>query len=438
MEPGLEETAFYDPTNFVYPAGAYGCEVEVDPETGAVEVAGFWAADDFGVVINPLIVAGQQHGGVVQGIGQALLEHAVYDANGQLVSGSFMDYAMPRAADLPAISVDHSCVTPCDAQPARGQGLRRGGRDRRAAGGGERGARRAERRRVQDRPHRHAADAVPGLGGDQAAHREAGMYAFEFVRPTTVEEAVKALAAEEAQALGGGQTLIPTLKQRLANPGHAGEPHRHRGAEGRGDEGRQALASARGTTACDGRAGGGGATIRRWRRWRGRSAIRRSGTAAPSAAASPTTTPRPTTRRRRWRSGATIVTNAREIAADDYFQGMFTTALDSGEIVTEVRFPVPQRANYQKFQQPASRFALVGVFVAKFGDGVRVAVTGASESGVFRWKEAEAALSGDFRPEAVKGLKASADGMIGDLFGTPEYRAHLIGVLTGRAVAAAG
>ena len=117
MEPGLEETAFYDPSNFVYPAGAYGCEVEVDPETGAVAVVGFWAADDFGVVINPLIVAGQQHGGVVQGIGQALLEHAIYDASGQLVSGSFMDYAMPRADDVPGIAVDHSCVTPCTHNP---------------------------------------------------------------------------------------------------------------------------------------------------------------------------------------------------------------------------------------------------------------------------------------------------------------------------------
>ena len=117
MEPGLEETAFYDPSKFVYPAGAYGCEVEVDPETGAVAIVGFWAADDFGVVINPLIVAGQQHGGVVQGIGQALLEHAIYDASGQLVSGSFMDYAMPRADDVPGIAVDHSCVTPCTHNP---------------------------------------------------------------------------------------------------------------------------------------------------------------------------------------------------------------------------------------------------------------------------------------------------------------------------------
>src|SRR5690606_34410760 len=109
---------------------------------------------------------------------------------------------------------------------------------------------------------------------------------------------------------------------------------------------------------------------------------------------------------------------------------------DEGEIITEVRFPVPQRANYQKFIQPASRFALVGVFVAKFDSGVRVAVTGASESGVFRWAEAEAALSRDYSKAAVAGLKASAAGMIGDIHGTPEYRAHLVGVLTGRAVAA--
>jgi carbon-monoxide dehydrogenase large subunit len=117
MEPGLEETAFYDPSNFVYPAGAYGCEVELDPETGHVEVVAFAAADDFGRVINPMIVVGQQHGGIAQGLGQALLEHAVYDANGQLLSGSYMDYAMPRADDLPSFAVDHSCQTPCTHNP---------------------------------------------------------------------------------------------------------------------------------------------------------------------------------------------------------------------------------------------------------------------------------------------------------------------------------
>ncbi|MEC8630206.1 MAG: xanthine dehydrogenase family protein molybdopterin-binding subunit [Pseudomonadota bacterium] len=117
LEPGLEETAFYDPSNFTYPSGAYICEVEVDEETGKVDILGFTAADDFGNVINPMIVEGQVHGGVAQGIGQAMLENTVYDENGQLLTGSYMDYAMPRAADVPNFSVDHSCVTPCTHNP---------------------------------------------------------------------------------------------------------------------------------------------------------------------------------------------------------------------------------------------------------------------------------------------------------------------------------
>ncbi|HPD92946.1 MAG TPA: xanthine dehydrogenase family protein molybdopterin-binding subunit [Pararhodobacter sp.] len=117
LEPGLEETAFYDPSNFTYPAGAYGCEVEVDPETGKVTILNFTAADDFGNVVNPMIVEGQVHGGLAQGIGQAMLEACAYDADGQLLTGSYMDYAMPRADDLPAYTVDHSCVTPCTHNP---------------------------------------------------------------------------------------------------------------------------------------------------------------------------------------------------------------------------------------------------------------------------------------------------------------------------------
>ena len=117
IEPGLEETAFYDPANFTYPAGAYSCEVEVDPDTGKVTIERFAAADDFGNVINPMIVSGQVHGGLAQGIGQALLENAAYDENGQLLSASYMDYAMPRADDVPFYSVDHSCQTPCTHNP---------------------------------------------------------------------------------------------------------------------------------------------------------------------------------------------------------------------------------------------------------------------------------------------------------------------------------
>ena len=117
MEPGLEETAFYDPANFTYPSGAYACEVEVDPETGKVTIERFAAADDFGNIVNPMIVDGQVHGGIGQGIGQALLEGCVYDENGQLLSASYMDYAMPRADDVPFYQVDHSCQTPCTHNP---------------------------------------------------------------------------------------------------------------------------------------------------------------------------------------------------------------------------------------------------------------------------------------------------------------------------------
>jgi carbon-monoxide dehydrogenase large subunit len=116
MEPGLKEGAFYDPTNFTFPAGAYICEVEVDKGTGKTSFVNFVAADDFGKLINPMIVEGQVHGGLAQGIGQALLEGTVYDQNGQLVTASFMDYAMPRADDLPSFNLSHT-TTLCPGNP---------------------------------------------------------------------------------------------------------------------------------------------------------------------------------------------------------------------------------------------------------------------------------------------------------------------------------
>ena len=118
LEPGLNENAFYDPTNFTYPSGAYLCEVEVDPDTGETRIQKFTAVDDFGNIINPMIVEGQVHGGLGQGIGQAMLERAVYDnESGQLLSGSFMDYAMPHASDLLDFTVDSSQGTPCVHNP---------------------------------------------------------------------------------------------------------------------------------------------------------------------------------------------------------------------------------------------------------------------------------------------------------------------------------
>ena len=116
LEPGLKEGAFYDPTNFTFPAGCHICEVEVDPQTGESEIVAWTAVDDFGTIVNPMIVEGQVHGGIAQGVGQALLEGAVYDKDGQLVTGTFMDYAMPRAADGPSFVFETHNV-PCKTNP---------------------------------------------------------------------------------------------------------------------------------------------------------------------------------------------------------------------------------------------------------------------------------------------------------------------------------
>lgn len=134
--------------------------------------------------------------------------------------------------------------------------------------------------------------------------------------------------------------------------------------------------------------------------------------------------------------GATVVTNTREIAADDFFQGLFTTALEEDEIITGVRVPAVERAGYAKFKQPASRFCLVGVFVAKTAEGARVAVTGAGDDGVFRHAGLEAALSANWSPDAVDGVEVSEDGLMSDIHGDAAYRANLIKVMTKRAVAA--
>ncbi|TMM51216.1 FAD binding domain-containing protein [Sulfitobacter sabulilitoris] len=262
------------------------------------------------------------------------------------------------------------------------------------------------------------------------------MYAFDIETPTTIADAVAALKADEAQPLGGGQTLIPTLKARLAAPSKlislarvadmqgvsvAGDTLRIGGATTHATVASDAAQSYPGLAALAGHIGD--------------PAVRNRGTIGGSIANNDPAACYPAAA---LASGATIVTDTREIAADDFFVGMFETALAEGEIVTAVSFPIPQAANYQKFVQPASRFSLVGVFVAKYADGVRVAVTGASEGGVFRWTEAEQALSSDFSADALKDLSVSADGMISDLHGTGDYRAHLVKVMTGRAVKAAG
>lgn len=261
------------------------------------------------------------------------------------------------------------------------------------------------------------------------------MYEFEMTRPSTIADAAKALGDEDAQALGGGQTLIPTLKQRLAMPSTLVSLSAIPEMQGicMSDAGEVCIggstthgAVAAGKDVFAGLAGLAGQI--------GDPAVRNRGTIGGSLANNDPSACYPAAA---LACGATIITNTREIAADDYFQGLFTTALEEGEIITEVRFPVPEVSHYAKFSQPASRFALVGVMVAKFADGVRVAVTGASEEGVHRWGEAEAALSANFSAEALADLSISGNGLISDLHGSGEYRAHLVKVMTGRAVSAA-
>ena len=260
------------------------------------------------------------------------------------------------------------------------------------------------------------------------------MYNFDFVRPSSIADAVAALGAEEAQALGGGQTLIPTLKQRLARPSVLVSLTGIAEMQGVTREGDALVIGGATTHATVAAEAGDYPALAAMASHIGDPAVRNRGTIGGSLANNDPAACYPAAL---LASGGTVVTNSREIAADDYFQGMFTTALEEGEIITRVRLPVPQAANYQKFVQPASRFALVGVFVARHADGVRVAVTGASEEGVFRWTEAEEKLSQDFTAAALDGLTNPADGMIGDLHGTPAYRAHLTAILTKRAVNAA-
>lgn len=261
------------------------------------------------------------------------------------------------------------------------------------------------------------------------------MYDFELVRPGTLAEAVKALKDEDAQALGGGQTLIPTLKQRLAMPEKLVSLSGIAEMTGvcRADDGAVCIGGAT-THAEVARSAGAYAALAALAANIGDPAVRNRGTIGGSLANNDPSACYPAAA---LASGATIITDRREISADDYFQGLFTTALDEGEVITEVRFPVPERAAYVKFDQPASRFALVGVMVAKYAHGVRVAVTGASEDGVFRWAEAEAALSADFSPQALADLVLNEDGMIADIHGSRAYRAHLVKVMASRAVKAA-
>ena len=258
------------------------------------------------------------------------------------------------------------------------------------------------------------------------------MYAFAYERPASVADALARISAG-GQALAGGQTLIASLKQRLAQPESLIDLAGVAELSGIRKDGNSLVIGAmtKHETVADSAdvkalipalaalAGGiGDRQVRAMGTLGGSVANNDPAACYPSAVLG---------------LGATVQTNQRKIAADDFFQGMYTTALEAGELITAIHFPAPQKAAYAKFRQPASRFALVGVFVAQTASGVRVAITGAG-NGVFRHAGLEAALTKSFTPEAVEGVAIDASELNADLHASAAFRAQLIKVQTQRAV----
>ena len=265
------------------------------------------------------------------------------------------------------------------------------------------------------------------------------MYQFNYVRPKSLAEAEAMLAkADDPQLLAGGQTLIPTLKQRLAMPSDLIDIGSLKELDFIRAEGNAVMigaATKHATVAQSPDVKKHNPALAALAEGIGDPAVRHMGTIGGSIANNDPASDYPAAC---LALDAKIHTTKRLIEADEFFTGMFETALADGEIVKEITFPHPEKAAYMKFPNPASRYAMVGVFVSKGPWGVRVAVTGAGQDGVFRIKEMEEALAKNWSPDAVAGVKVPAKGLNADLHGTAEYRAHLITVMAKRAVAAAG
>ncbi|NIA67126.1 xanthine dehydrogenase family protein subunit M [Pelagibius litoralis] len=263
------------------------------------------------------------------------------------------------------------------------------------------------------------------------------MYNFNHHRPGSVDAAAAALSsADDGKILAGGMTLLPTLKQRLANPSDLVDLGGIADLKGIREDGGSLIVGAMTTHA----AVADDATVKAkipalaaLAEGIGDAQVRNCGTIGGSVANNDPAADYPAAL---VGLDATVHTNKRQIAADDFFTGMFETALDEGEIITAVAFPIPEKAGYAKFANPASRYAIVGVMVAKGPAGTRVAVTGAGPS-VFRLGDAESALSGGISADAVSGVSVAADGLNSDLHASSEYRANLVSVMLRRAAAAA-
>lgn len=265
------------------------------------------------------------------------------------------------------------------------------------------------------------------------------MYAFEYRKPSSVADAVAALkAADDGKFMAGGQTLIPTLKQRLAQPSDVIDLGGVKELVGISVAGGGVTIGAMTTHAAVAKSAdvaGAIPALAALAGGIGDPQVRNRGTIGGSIANNDPAADYPAAC---LGLGATIKTSSREVKADDFFTGLFETDLADDEVIVSVSFPKAEKAAYVKFDNPASRYAMVGVFVAKAADGVRVAVTGAGQNGVFRVPEMEKALAASWSPDAVAGITVDAGTLNADIHASAEYRAHLITVMAKRAVAAAG
>ena len=263
------------------------------------------------------------------------------------------------------------------------------------------------------------------------------MYDFTYQKPGSLADAVKVLSGDmEAKALAGGQTFIPVLKQRLNKPSTVVDLSKLglSGITVAGDKIVIGAMTRHADVASNADIQAKIPGLAHMASMIGDEAVRHRGTMGGSLANNDPAACYPSAI---LALGGTIKTDRRSIAADDFFQGMSTTALEQGEIITSIELPIPQKSAYEKFRNPASRYAIVGVFVAKHASGVRLAITGAGQGGVFRHTEMEKALSANFAPAAIDGIVTPPDDLNSDIHASSEYRAHLIGVVSKRAVAKA-
>jgi carbon-monoxide dehydrogenase medium subunit len=270
------------------------------------------------------------------------------------------------------------------------------------------------------------------------------MYNFDYIRPSSVAEAAQALASNsEATLVAGGHTLIPTLKQRLAKPTAVVDISQIGELKGIRRDGSNLVIGAATThaeVAASSEVRSAIPALAVLAAGIGDAQVRHRGTIGGSVANNDPAADYPAAV---LGLGATVITNKSQLDADSYFTGLFSTALQPGEIITAIRFPIPEEAGYAKFDQRASRYCLVSVFVSRKSGGmfsggdVRVAVSGAGQRGVFRVPEMEAALKSNFTASAVSGIKVSPSGLMSDMHGSAEYRAALITAMAEQAVEAA-